>query len=154
MVNSKERFLAQLLIPHNLKDFKREDQLRIYRAYEPDLQPENQFLLEIQRWVARWEMFPSKKPEQLCETLEMTNKELYPNVYCILKILLTMPPTTTTAERSFSVMKRVKTYLRSTMGQERLSSLALLHIHSDFDIELKEVIDIFDNAKHRKMLLA
>lgn len=108
--------------------------MRIYRAYEPDLQPENQFLLEIQRWVARWEMFPPKKPEQLCETLEMTNKELYPNVYCILKILLTMPPTTATAERSFSVMKRVKTYLRSTMGQERLSSLALLHIHSDFDI--------------------
>jgi hypothetical protein len=51
-------------------------------------------------------------------------------------------------------MKRVKTDLRSTMGQERLSSLALLHIHSDFDIELKKVIDIFDNAKHRKMLLA
>ena len=94
LVNSEERFLAQLLIPHNLNNLKRENQLRIYRAYEPDLQPENQFLLEIQRWVARWEMFPSKKPEQLCETLEMTNKELYPNVYCILKILLTMPPTT------------------------------------------------------------
>jgi hypothetical protein len=56
-----------------LNSLKRENQLRIYRAYEPDLQPENQFLLEIQRWVARWEMFPSKKPEQLCETLEMTS---------------------------------------------------------------------------------
>jgi hypothetical protein len=96
LVNSEERFLAQLLIPHNLNNLKKENQLRIYRAYEPDLQPENQFLLEIQRWVARWEMFPSKKPEQLCETLEMTNKELYPNIYCILKILLTMPPTTAT----------------------------------------------------------
>lgn len=73
---------------------------------------------------------------------------------CLLYSENTMPPTTATAERSFSVMKRVKTYLRSTMGQERLSSLALLHIHSDFDIELKEVIDIFQNAKHRKMLLA
>jgi hypothetical protein len=53
LVNSEERFLAQLLIPHNLNNFKKENQLRIYRAYEPDLQPENQFLLEIQRWVAR-----------------------------------------------------------------------------------------------------
>ena len=40
-------------------------------------------------------------------------------------ILVTMPVATATAEGSFSVMRRVKTYLRATMKTERLSSLAL-----------------------------
>ena len=35
-------------------------------------------------------------------------------------MLLTMPPSTATTERSFSVLKRAKTFLRATMGQERL----------------------------------
>ncbi|CAC5416458.1 unnamed protein product [Mytilus coruscus] len=147
LVNSEERFLAQMLLPDNLKSLNRDHQIRTFRAYESDLQSEDQFLLEIKRWVARWDIYPSKKPDQLCATLEMTPKELYPNIFCILQILLTMPPSTATAERSFSALKRVKTYLRSTMGQERLSSLALLHVHSDFDIDTKEVVDTFNNAR-------
>ncbi|CAC5372028.1 unnamed protein product [Mytilus coruscus] len=154
-VNSEERFLAQMLLPNNLKTLNQDHQIRIFRAYESDLQSEDQFLLEIKRWVARWDIYPSKKPDQLCATFEMTPKELYPNIFCILQILLTMPPSTTTAaERSFSALKRVKTYLRSTMGQDRLSSLALLHVHSDFDIDTKEVVDTFNNDRQRKMLLS
>jgi hypothetical protein len=52
------------------------------------------------------------------------------------EILLTMPSSTAKAERSFSVLKRVKTPLRGTMGQERLSVLVLLHIHSDNQLQL------------------
>ena len=44
--------------------------------------------------------------------------------------LLTMPTSTATAERSFNVLKRAKTYILSTMGQERLSALALLPPYS------------------------
>lgn len=40
---------------------------------------------------------------------------------------LTIPVTDATAERSFSVMRRVKTYLCSTMTIERLSWLCILH---------------------------
>lgn len=36
------------------------------------------------------------------------------------------------------------------MGKERLSSLALMHVHSDFDINIKEVVDTFNNANQRK----
>ena len=39
----------------------------------------------------------------------------YPNIYNILKVLLTMPVSTATVERSFSSLRRLKTYLRSTM---------------------------------------
>ena len=40
-----------------------------------------------------------------------------------------------TAERSLSSMKRLKTPLRSTMTDERLSSLGILHIHKHKDID-------------------
>ena len=44
---------------------------------------------------------------------------------------MTIPVTTTTAERSFSALRRIKTYLRSTMTEARLSNLMLLHAHKD-----------------------
>ena len=46
-----------------------------------------------------------------------------------LKLLLVMPATNAYSERSFSVMRRLKTYLRSTMGQARLNHIMLLHIY-------------------------
>lgn len=46
----------------------------------------------------------------------------------ILKIFLTIPTNTASCECSFSALRRLKTYLRVTMTQERLSYLAVLHI--------------------------
>lgn len=97
----------------------------------------------------KWEMSLTK-PTSIVKTLEDSNKALYPAIYAILLVLLTMPVATATVERSFSVLKRVKTYLRSTMNQERLSSLALLHIHREVEIDVNQVIDEFAFLKHRK----
>ncbi|XP_050919588.1 uncharacterized protein LOC127137146 [Lathyrus oleraceus] len=47
------------------------------------------------------------------------------------RILLTIPVTVASAERSFSKLKLLKTYLRSTMSQERLNGLALIAIEND-----------------------
>ena len=55
-----------------------------------------------------------------------------------------LPVTSTTPERSFSTLKRLKTYLRSSMGNERLTSLALIHVHAQTTpIEPVEVVDKF-----------
>jgi hypothetical protein len=61
-----------------------------------------------------------------------------------------MPPSTATAERSFNVLKRVQTYLRSIMGQERPLALSLLHILRDIQLPLDAVVDKFNNARHRE----
>ena len=42
-----------------------------------------------------------------------------------------MPATNGVSERSFSALKRVKTYLRSTTGDSTLNHLMMLHIHND-----------------------
>ena len=51
--------------------------------------------------------------------------------------------TSCSAERSFSGLKHIKADLRSSMGNERLSSLALLHMHQDIPVNVEEIIDEF-----------
>ena len=46
-------------------------------------------------------------------------------------LLIAMTLGTATVERSFSSLQRVKTYLRSTMSQQRLDDLAILYIERD-----------------------
>ncbi|GFX22099.1 uncharacterized protein TNCV_3054551 [Trichonephila clavipes] len=58
--------------------------------------------------------------------------------------MLKVPVTTASVERSFSKLKLIKTYLRSTMSQERLSALSVLSIETEiaasvsYDIILKK----------------
>ena len=51
--------------------------------------------------------------------------------------------TNSTSARSFSAMRRVKSYLRSTMTQERINNLMILNVHK----ELTDEIDLTDIAK-------
>ena len=55
------------------------------------------------------------------------------------------------AEKSFSALRRIKSYLRSTMSSERFSGLALMHLHSDVDIDIDEVCEAFISKHNRKM---
>nr|CAH7732796.1 unnamed protein product [Callosobruchus chinensis]CAH7756155.1 unnamed protein product [Callosobruchus chinensis] len=80
---------------------------------------------------------------------------MFPNVVVAIKIFLTMPVTVASCERSFSKLKLIKTYLRSTMGQERLSGLAILSIEGDIArlLSYENVIKNFAMRKARKINL-
>ena len=54
--------------------------------------------------------------------------------------------------RANSTLKNLKTFLRSTMGQERLSSLALMHIHYHKSVDLDNVVDKFKLKSNRELL--
>jgi hypothetical protein len=56
---------------------------------------------------------------------------MFSEIGTLLRIFITVPISTATAERSFSALRRIKTYLRSTMTQERLNNVMLLHCHKD-----------------------
>uniref|UniRef100_A0A453JIW0 HAT C-terminal dimerisation domain-containing protein n=1 Tax=Aegilops tauschii subsp. strangulata TaxID=200361 RepID=A0A453JIW0_AEGTS len=64
--------------------------------------------------------------------------DFFPNVLIAYRILFTVPMTVASAERSFSKLKLLKNYLRSTMSQERLNGLATLCIEKD---KLDEIND-------------
>lgn len=94
--------------------------------------------------------------KDLAQTLLIENQSILPSIPDVataLKLFLTIPVTVASAERSFSKLKLIKTYLRSTMSQERLSGLAVLSIESRRarSIDLKTVIQDFaqKNARRR-----
>ena len=65
-------------------------------------------------------------PHELLDMLLSTRRfKAMPQVTKLCELVLTVPATTASAERSFSVLKRIKTASRNTMGQGRLSSLSL-----------------------------
>ena len=77
----------------------------------------------------------------------------FPNACIAYRILLTIPVTVASAERSFSKLKLIKSYLRSTMSQERLTGLAILSIEKEMvaKLEYKTLINTFATQKARKI---
>ncbi|VAH10776.1 unnamed protein product [Triticum turgidum subsp. durum] len=69
------------------------------------------------------------------------------------RILFTVPMTVASAERSFSKLKLLKNYLRSTMSQERLNGLATLCIEKDKldEINVDAIIDDFASRSVRRI---
>ncbi|XP_052754162.1 LOW QUALITY PROTEIN: 52 kDa repressor of the inhibitor of the protein kinase-like [Galleria mellonella] len=80
-------------------------------------------------------------------------QELYPNVWIALRILLTIPVTAASGERSFSKLKLIKTYLRLTISQSRLTNLATLSIENEIaeNIDFDNLIKEFADRKARKV---
>jgi len=74
---------------------------------------------------------------------------LFPQIRILLQLFLTLPLTSATAERSFSTMRRLKSYLRSTMGQSRLNGLAQMTINRDLPINPEAVINELAKKKRR-----
>ena len=95
----------------------------------------------------------AQNSEKIYATIEETiwniDPDIYPVLCEILSIYLTLPISVASAERSFSTLKRLKTYLRSRIGHERLCGLALLNIHKEISIDIKDVIDAFARDKRR-----
>ena len=69
----------------------------------------------------------------------------------MLTLFCVYPVTSAECERSFSAQQRIKTYIRSTMKEDRLNGLALMNIQRDIDLNVKEVIDTFAHLHPRKL---
>ena len=52
-------------------------------------------------------------------------------------------------ERSFGVLRCLKNFVRSTMKNDRLYSLGLMHIHRDFEVDWYKAMEVFVYAKTR-----
>ena len=70
-------------------------------------------------------------------------RELFPQTSRLLQLLLVMPATSATSERSFSSLRNIKTYLRTTMKQDRLNQLMMLYIHKDRNVDIIKAMQEF-----------
>jgi hypothetical protein len=84
-------------------------------------------------------------------------KFAFPDLVLFTKLVLTIPVSSAGAERSFSAMKRVKTYLRSTMADNRLNNLCLISIERALSADLvkdpSSVVDTFSRKGKRRLTL-
>lgn len=90
----------------------------------------------------------------LCELSPL--RTAFPLLVKLIQIALTIAVSTAHCERSFSVLKRIKSYLRSTMTQKRLVNLALLSIEKELsqNLSLDDVVHRFATEdKNRKISL-
>lgn len=79
---------------------------------------------EVEVWYNVW-----KEKNLVAEDLKRLDlvdvyeeaKEFFPSIKHALEIALALPCTTANVERSFSTLRKVKTWLRSTMSEDRLN---------------------------------
>ena len=104
-------------------------------------------------------VFQETKPKTVQDMLVAIKdhdlNNVYPNLTVLYLILGTIAVSSATSERSFSRLKLIKSYLRSTMAEERLSSLALISIERDFadTVDFDTVIDTFSAMSQRRFVL-
>lgn len=112
------------------------------------------FEAELMRWKAFWARQPAdQRPEKVLDALKTARKlRTYPITETLLHIFATLPVTTASGERSFSALKLIKTYLRSSMKEDRLDSLAHLYINKDINLDRDHVIDQFAKSNRRLSL--
>lgn len=132
------------LHPYNMLQMTFEEFFNKTEAFCEFYNLNSTFHNEAELWYHLWE----EKKETLNVLKDMEVADLikdtemfYPSVKTALAILLAQPCTTCTIERSFSTLRRVKTWLRSTMGENRLSGLCMLSVHRKRIAEAKNKLE-------------
>ncbi|KAL4082421.1 hypothetical protein QTP88_021317 [Uroleucon formosanum] len=73
-------------------------------------------------------------------------KDILPEAYKLFILILTIPSTSVSNERSFSCLKRIKTCSRNSISQVRLSSLSILSIEKSLINQLKKTESFYDDV--------
>ncbi|KAL9308268.1 putative HAT dimerization domain, ribonuclease H-like superfamily [Arabidopsis thaliana] len=95
-----------------------------------------------------------RRPIEVLDFLQKV-EGCYPNSWIAYRVLLTIPVSVASAERSFSKLKLIKSYLRSSMSQERLSDLAILSIERALvrEVDFERLANDFVGKKGRRITL-
>jgi len=81
----------------------------------------------------------------LNDVLQKIDQNVFANLYKLMQVALTLPISSASCERSFSVMRRIKTWIRSSMNQDRFTDMSILHIERDISniIESENILNNF-----------
>lgn len=122
-------------------------------VYEPILCSNAVSLLgEYKIWQNYWQTTVHETlPDSVINVLKYCDQITYPGLHLMLNVLAALSVSVASAERSFSTLRRLKTWLRTSMNEERLTGLALLHIHFDIPVDIESIIERFSTSKTRKL---
>ena len=160
----ESRFLSEMgnlyngfyVIPNNFLHCKgvnwKTEFMKFMSAYKEDMPNFRTIHAELDLRETSWKNgFENAEYDNITDTLQNCNELAFPNIYVALKILAAVPVTTCECERSVSALRRMKTWLRTTMSNERLNGLAMVHINNDITVNVKEVMNTFARQNPTRM---
>ena len=111
---------------------------KLIEHYHDDLPSPSTLQQELHMWKCKWKLVEkSRLPDTPSKSLEYADESMFPNINIILlRLICRLPVTSSECEHSMSVLRCLKTYLRSTMRQERMTGLALMHIKYGMELNL------------------
>jgi len=86
------------------------------------------------------------KPTEILDVISLLKPTAgFPDLRRLLQLALTVPVANVASERSFSSMRKIRTYVRSSMKEDRLSGIANLTVENEVAkrIDIDEVVNIF-----------
>lgn len=95
-----------------------------------------------------------KRDQTRASALKECDKNLFPNISTLLQIACTLPVTSAECERNASVLRRLHNFMRAGMSEDRLTSLALMHINYQHKVDLDSVVQLFAEAQPRRLQLS
>ena len=108
------------------------------------------FKAELQMWKRFWEeKNQEERLHSFIESLNFCGAHIFLSVFTGIKIAACISVTVVPVERSFSTLKRLKTYLRNTMGDENLNGLALMNVHRSIQLDIGGVLDRMSKKNRR-----
>ncbi len=109
----------------------------------------------MSKWISGSKSRPiSPKTTVQRVSLKLCSTPIGISINTVLSIFCTILVSAAVAERKFSAMKRVKTWLRNSMTEIRLTGLTLMHIHKDILTAVTEIVRDFDPLHDRRIYLA
>lgn len=86
---------------------------------------------------------------------KVVTKDVFPNLFKLIQVGLTIPISSATCERSFSSMRRIKNWLRTSMAQEKFTDLSVINIERDLSskIDKDNIINNFVMSQRRISLI-
>jgi hypothetical protein len=132
----------------------REKSKQLVAIYSEDLEPdlENE-IIQFKTIVKHFSEEEKLSMHSLLEALTKSKlNDSFPNVEIALKLFVSIPCSNASGERSFSVLKRVKNYQRTSLSNEKMSSLALMSIENNLlqCMDWNSFIKEFASQKARK----
>ena len=117
----------------NLPDEAKIEMLRIFQFYEKDVNTDL-LIVEYRLFLQGLSLMDSKPQgihQIFLRLIDIGYDKMYPNLARLYRLILTLPATSCSCERSFLALKFVKNNLRTTMTQERLNDLMILAVEAE-----------------------
>ncbi|CAN0032841.1 unnamed protein product, partial [Heterosigma akashiwo] len=90
-----------------------------------------------------------EKAKKVVDVLNIPCWRMFKNVMVVLRIYATLPFTTASVARVFSELRLLKTWLRSTMKDDHLTALCMMHLFYDEPVDLKALLAEWKRTRPR-----